>query len=153
MFLRLIAEARQPVTSPVAAFETGLAVMRISGWEAETARDFVAELLAALGIAQEAVTASLVAEAVSAFARFGRGAPPRGAQSRRRLRLRRRPHARRRPAVQGRGFQPHRHRPAVIGRPYRASSFRPRRISVSVVAPSPAERVAAAMAAEAWAGG
>jgi ribonuclease VapC len=76
LFLRLIEEARQPVTSPVATFETMLAVMRIAGWEAETARDFVAELLAMLGITQEPATATMAAETVSAFARFGKGRHP-----------------------------------------------------------------------------
>ncbi|MBB6306647.1 type II toxin-antitoxin system VapC family toxin [Xanthobacter tagetidis] len=76
LFLRLIEEACLPVTSPVATFETVLAVMRITGWDAGAAQDFVTELLAMLGIAQEPVTPAIASEAVSAFARFGKGRHP-----------------------------------------------------------------------------
>lgn len=76
LFLRQIEEARHAVTSPVAVFETVLAVMRINAWEGEAAEAFVAKLLASLGIQQEAITPQMTAAAVAAFARYGKGRHP-----------------------------------------------------------------------------
>lgn len=76
LFLRQIEEARHAVTSPVAVFETVLAVMRINAWEAEAAQAFVAELLELLGIARESITPLMAGAAIAAFARFGKGRHP-----------------------------------------------------------------------------
>jgi ribonuclease VapC len=76
--VQAIADARSPFTSPVALFETTVALMRVNRWSAEKAEAAVRELLKTASIEVRAINDATASLAASAFDRFGKGRHPAG---------------------------------------------------------------------------
>jgi ribonuclease VapC len=68
-----IGRADRRYTSPIAIFETTVALMRINRWGADQAHEAVAEFLRAAEIKTAMVPENAGREAARAFARFGKG--------------------------------------------------------------------------------
>jgi ribonuclease VapC len=73
---RMIAGADNPLTSPVAAWETARAVMRDQGVSARQAMEDVDGVLSAAGVRMMPVVADHYRLALDAFERFGKGRHP-----------------------------------------------------------------------------
>lgn len=65
-------------TSPVAVYETALAVARIANYSVEEALSEVRDLVTRAGISVDALDDAHAAAALSAFAKFGKGRHPAG---------------------------------------------------------------------------
>lgn len=72
----IIAKAETPFTSPIAIYETVVALMRVNAWSAEEAESAVRRLLKAASIDVCAITDHTSSVAASAFGRFGKGRHP-----------------------------------------------------------------------------
>ena len=75
-FAEVIAKAEAPFTSPIAVYETAVALMRVNAWGAEEAVGRVCRLLKTASIAVCAITEDTSAFAASTFDRFGKGRHP-----------------------------------------------------------------------------
>ena len=64
------------ITSPLAVWETVLAVARIVGLEVKEAESAVEAFLALTGVVVQAVPAEARSDAIDAFARYGKGRHP-----------------------------------------------------------------------------
>jgi ribonuclease VapC len=75
-FAETIAATESPFTSPIAIYETVVALMRVNAWSAEEAESGVRRLLRAASIAVCAISDNTSSIAASAFDRFGKGRHP-----------------------------------------------------------------------------
>jgi ribonuclease VapC len=72
-FAAAVAKAARRLTSPIAVYESALAVARILPLPVDDARHAIAEFLAVAEIEVVAVPADAAALAIDAFARYGKG--------------------------------------------------------------------------------
>jgi ribonuclease VapC len=72
----IIAKAEAPFTSPIAIYETVVALMRVNAWSAEEAESRVRRLLNAASINVCTINEDTSSVAASAFDRFGKGRHP-----------------------------------------------------------------------------
>ncbi len=70
---RLAATGGKPITSPIAVFETAVAVSRVLALDVDVAQDAVARFLDLMGINVLSMPASAGSLALDAFARYGKG--------------------------------------------------------------------------------
>ena len=71
-----IGAARKPLTSPVALFETSLALMRENRWTADEAGAVLREFLRSAAIDVVAIDEETARAAVKVFERYGKGRHP-----------------------------------------------------------------------------
>ena len=71
-----IAGAESPFTSPIAIYETVVALMRVNAWSAEEAESAVRRLLKAASIEVCTISGDTSSIAAAAFDRFGKGRHP-----------------------------------------------------------------------------
>jgi ribonuclease VapC len=72
----IIAKTEAPFTSPVAIYETIVALMRVNAWSAEEAESRVRRLLKTGSVDVCTITENTSSIAASAFDRFGKGRHP-----------------------------------------------------------------------------